>query len=248
MASGGADKQVKLWDFDLKGDGAGAGAGGDAGGGAALKQLTLVHTRSLKLTDEVQCMRYSNHTDAAKLLLALMDNTIKVYFEDTLKFFLSLYGHKLPVTCLDVSTDNTLLLSGSADKNVKIWGLDFGDCHRSLFAHQEAVTAVAFVPRTHMFFTAGKDKIIKVCGALPSELLTAGSSSSSSSSCRVRRPLAVACPMTAVSAASVRAVVCTCCVCLCLLHLRTRVVGDVTTAVPRCARRRTGTLTGSSTS
>jgi WD40 repeat protein len=86
---------------------------------------------------------------------------IQVYFDDSLKFFLSLYGHKLPVLSLAISTDNTLLISGSADKNVKIWGLDFGDCHRSLFAHSEAVTALAFVPKTHLFFSAGRDKTIK---------------------------------------------------------------------------------------
>jgi U3 small nucleolar RNA-associated protein 12 len=44
-----------------------------------------------------------------------------------------LYGHRLPVLCLDISDDGSLLVSGSADKNVKVWGLDFGDCHRSLF-------------------------------------------------------------------------------------------------------------------
>lgn len=55
---------------------------------------------------------------------------MKIFFDDTLKFFLSLYGHKLPVLCLDISYDGNLLISGSADKTVKIWGLDFGDCHR----------------------------------------------------------------------------------------------------------------------
>lgn len=38
----------------------------------------------------------------------------------SLKFFLSLYGHKLPATTLDISSDSTLLISGSADKNIKV--------------------------------------------------------------------------------------------------------------------------------
>jgi hypothetical protein len=38
----------------------------------------------------------------------------------SLKFFLSLYGHKLPAISLDISSDSTLLLSGSADKNIKV--------------------------------------------------------------------------------------------------------------------------------
>ena len=75
--------------------------------------------------------------------------------------FLSLYGHKLPATAIDISTDSTLIATGSADKNVKIWGLDFGDCHKSIFAHDDTVTSVQFVPNTHMFFTAGKDGKIK---------------------------------------------------------------------------------------
>ena len=90
-----------------------------------------------------------------------MDSTIKVFFVDTLKFFLSLYGHKLPVLSMDISYDSTLIVTGSADKNVKIWGLDFGDCHKSIFAHDDSVTSVRFVPNTHYFFTAGKDGVVK---------------------------------------------------------------------------------------
>jgi len=67
---------------------------------------------------------------------------VQVFFMDTLKFFLSLYGHKLPVLTMDISSDSTLLISGSADKNIKIWGLDFGDCHRSLFAHADSIMQV----------------------------------------------------------------------------------------------------------
>ena len=43
----------------------------------------------------------------------------KVFFADTLKFFLSLYGHKLPVTAMDVSADSALIATGGADKNLK---------------------------------------------------------------------------------------------------------------------------------
>ena len=97
---------------------------------------------------------------AGKLLaVSLLDSTIKVFFTDTLKFFLSLYGHKLPVLSMDISSDSTLLVSGAADKNIKIWGLDFGDCHRSLFAHADSVMQVAFVHNTHYVFTAGRSPL-----------------------------------------------------------------------------------------
>jgi hypothetical protein len=49
---------------------------------------------------------------AGKLLaVALLDCTVKVFFLDSLKFFLSLYGHKLPVsTCIVRQTFSVKLL------------------------------------------------------------------------------------------------------------------------------------------
>lgn len=96
--------------------------------------------------------------DAKYIAVALLDSTVKVHFVDTFKFFLSLYGHKLPVLCMDISSDGDLIVTGSADKNLKIWGLDFGDCHKSLFAHDDSVMAVKFVPKTHYVFSVGKDR------------------------------------------------------------------------------------------
>jgi WD40 repeat protein len=77
------------------------------------------------------------------------------------QFYLSLYGHKLPVLCLDISYDSTIIATGSADRNVKLWGMDFGDCHKSIFAHNDSVTSLQFVPSTHYFFTVSKDGKVK---------------------------------------------------------------------------------------
>ena len=59
----------------------------------------------------------------AGLLLSL-PAWLQVFYLDSLKFFLSLYGHKLPVLCMDISSDSTLLVSGSADKNIKVNGVE----------------------------------------------------------------------------------------------------------------------------
>lgn len=64
---------------------------------------------------------------------------MQVLFTDTLKLKGSLYGHKLPVLSMDISSDSTLLVTASADKNIKFWGLDFNDCHKSIFAHNDSV-------------------------------------------------------------------------------------------------------------
>lgn len=90
-----------------------------------------------------------------------MDHSIRVFFSDSDKEHLSLYGHKLPVHCLDISSDNTLLASGSNDKNIRLWGLDYGDCRKSIFAHDGAVTALSFLRDTHYLFSTGKDNLTK---------------------------------------------------------------------------------------
>uniref|UniRef100_A0A915KWN7 Calponin-homology (CH) domain-containing protein n=1 Tax=Romanomermis culicivorax TaxID=13658 RepID=A0A915KWN7_ROMCU len=146
LATSSADKSVKFWDFELVSDG-------------EKRKLSLSHIKTLQLSDEVLCCKITEN--GKYLAVGLLDNTAKIYFVDTLKFFLCLYGHSLPVLCLDTSSDSTLIVTGSADKNVKIWGMDFGDCHKSLFAHDDSVTSVKFIPKTHMFFSAGKDGKIK---------------------------------------------------------------------------------------
>ncbi|XP_023243739.1 WD repeat-containing protein 3-like [Centruroides sculpturatus] len=150
LVSGSADKDVKFWDFELI---------KDTTYSETRKKLTLVHARTLKLSDDVLCIK---HSPNGKLIaISLLDSTVKIFFVDTLKFFLSLFGHKFPVICMDISYDSNLIITGSADRNVKIWGLDFGDCHRSIFAHDESIMCMKFIPKTHMFFTGGKDKTIK---------------------------------------------------------------------------------------
>ncbi|NXY33203.1 WDR3 protein, partial [Pomatorhinus ruficollis] len=148
FVTGGADKCVKFWEFELVKDES-----------SVQKRLSMKHVRILQLDEDVLCVRYSPNQKL--LAVSLLDCTVKVFYVDTLKFFLSLYGHKLPVLCMDICYDGTLIATGSADRNVKIWGLDFGDCHRSLFAHDDSVMYLQFVPKSHLFFTAGKDGKIK---------------------------------------------------------------------------------------
>jgi len=149
IISAGADNDVKIWNFALDEDPT----------NPQVKRLILTQAQTLKMSDEVLALCCS--ADNKLMAMSLLDTTIKVFFKDTMKFFLSLFGHKLPVLCLDISSDGNLLVSGSADKNVRIWGLDFGDCHKSLFVHSDSVMDVKFVPDTHHFFSAGKDKLIK---------------------------------------------------------------------------------------
>ncbi|GAA6062841.1 hypothetical protein JCM10212_001847 [Sporobolomyces blumeae] len=153
LVTGSADKDIKFWDFEVR------EIASEVEGGPMTRVLTLAHVKTLKMTDDVLAVKYS--PDGKLLAVSLLDSTVKVFFADTLKFFLSLYGHKLPVLSLDISYDSKLIITCSADKNIKIWGLDFGDCHRSLFAHDESVMQVAFERGSHLFWSVGKDRMVK---------------------------------------------------------------------------------------
>ena len=157
MATGSADKTAKFFNFEVIQENV-------PGTKRTSPRFKLVHLRTLKVTDDVLSLRFS--PDSRLIALALLDNTVKVFFIDSLKLFLNLYGHKLPVLNMDISYDSKLIVTCSADKNVRLWGLDFGDCHKAFFAHQDSIMQVAFVPHNqdgngHHFLSASKDRAIK---------------------------------------------------------------------------------------
>ena len=131
IASGGQDKTVKIWDFVLL---------EDIEYSKINKRPSVKHTKSLKLQDDILALKVS---PCGKFLaVSLLDMTVKIFYLDSFKFFLNLYGHKLPVVTMDISFDSRLIITGSSDKTVKIWGLDFGDCHKSLLKHTDSVMQV----------------------------------------------------------------------------------------------------------
>ena len=157
MATGSADKSARFYNFEVIQEEI-------PGTKRTTPRFKLAHTRTLKVADDILSLRFS--PDSRLLAISLLDNTVKVFFVDSLKLFLNLYGHKLPVLNMDISYDSKLIVTCSADKNVRLWGLDFGDCHKAFFAHQDSIMQVAFVPHNqdgngHHFFSASKDRVIK---------------------------------------------------------------------------------------
>ncbi|PFH60784.1 hypothetical protein XA68_10349 [Ophiocordyceps unilateralis] len=157
VVTGSADKTAKFWEFKIVQEDI-------LGTKRTRPKLKLVQSRTLKVSDDVLSLRFS--PDAKLLAVSLLDNTVKVFFVDTLKLYLNLYGHKLPVLSMDISYDSKLIVTSSADKNIRIWGLDFGDCHKALFGHQDSILQVAFVPHNsdgngHHFFSSSKDRTIR---------------------------------------------------------------------------------------
>ncbi|KAF3923013.1 Beta-TrCP [Dactylellina cionopaga] len=152
VITGSADKSAKFWSFEIMQEEV-------LGTTRTTSKLRLVHTRTLKLNDDILSLRFT--PNGQLLAVALLDNTVKVFFTDSLKLLHNLYGHKLPVLAMDVSSDSKLIVTSSADKNIRLWGLDFGDCHKSFFAHTDSVMAVGFEKTGHNFFSASKDRMLK---------------------------------------------------------------------------------------
>ncbi|KAL9060176.1 MAG: hypothetical protein Q9162_000790 [Coniocarpon cinnabarinum] len=162
VATGGADKAVKFWRFDVVKDEV-------PGTKRTTSRLSLTHTRTMLLSDDVLALCFT--PDAKCIAVSTLDNTIKVFFVDSLKLYLNLYGHKLPVLHIAIASDSKLLASCSADKNIRLWGLDFGDCHRALFAHDDSIMSLSFIrdppnpADIHTLFSASKDGTLKTWDA-----------------------------------------------------------------------------------
>lgn len=157
IATGSADKSAKFFNFEVVQEEV-------PGTTRKIPRFKLVHARTLKVADDILSLRFS--PDSRLIALSFLDNTVKVFFVDSLKLFLNLYGHKLPVLNMDISFDSKMIVTCSADKNIRLWGLDFGDCHKAFFAHQDSIMQVAFIPHNqdgngHHFFSASKDRIVK---------------------------------------------------------------------------------------
>ena len=162
VATGGADKNVKFWRFDVAKEEI-------PGTKRTISHLKLTQTRAMVLNDDILALCFT--PDAKYIAVSTLDNTVKVFFTDTLKLYLNLYGHKLPVLHIAIANDSKLLATCSADKNIRLWGLDFGDCHRALFAHDDSIMAISFIQEpqnpqdAHTLFSISKDGNVKTWDA-----------------------------------------------------------------------------------
>ena len=177
VVTGGSDREVHFWDFEMISD---VGSGDETSkskkerrkqrneeAGASLgmrrqERLGMSLQRTMTMTHGVLSLVFT--PDGRYIAASLLDNSVKVFFADSLKFYLSLYGHTLPVLTMAVPTDSTMIVTASADKSVRIWGLDFGDCHKILKgAHGAAggCTGVCFLGDSHLFMSSGRDGVVK---------------------------------------------------------------------------------------
>ncbi|KAG8341470.1 WD domain [Trypanosoma vivax] len=147
-------------EFDNSTEQGGYGSGEQTGSGEVKgASLQLLQSMQLELTESPLFVACS--PDKRLLGVGLQNTNIQLFFADTMKPYLSLYGHKLPATAIDFSTDGTLAASVGMDKALRLWGTDFGDCHRAIHAHDDYVTGVNFLQNTHQLITVSLDGTVK---------------------------------------------------------------------------------------
>ncbi|KAH9597974.1 Small-subunit processome [Trypanosoma melophagium] len=119
----------------------------------------LLQSMEIELTESPLFLAFS--ADNRFMAVGLQNTNIQLFFADTMKPYLVLFGHKLPPTAAAFSTDGTLVASVGMDKSLRLWGTDFGDCHRAIHAHDDYVTQVAFLQGTHQLLTVSLDGSLK---------------------------------------------------------------------------------------
>ncbi|SBS88797.1 U3 small nucleolar RNA-associated protein 12, putative (UTP12) [Plasmodium malariae] len=121
----------------------------------------MFHERECyNLTDKVSCAMYS--PNGKYICIGYLNNLIEVLYSDTLKLHLTLYGHSLPITCMDISKDNKILASGSSDKYLFLWNLEYGSINKRLHIDCDVLTRIQFFYEHNNLISISRDGYIKM--------------------------------------------------------------------------------------
>jgi WD40 repeat protein len=132
LASGSADKTVRLWSLPE---------------GEALK--TLGHRNA------VNCLGIS--PDGRVLASGGRDGAVWLWRLPSAQTAIQLKGHSQMVLCLAISPNSRLLASGSADSAIQLWSLPDGKNLKMLDGHRESVLDLAMSPDGSILASTGSD-------------------------------------------------------------------------------------------
>lgn len=138
LASGGDDKNIKLWDLNTK------------------KFLTSLLGHSQPVTS----VAFSPNGQI--LATASDDKTIKLWHIETLEEICTLLGHSHIVKSVAFSPNGQILASGSWDKTIKLWDVNTGAEICTIIGHRLQVNSVAFSPQGQILASASYDRTIRL--------------------------------------------------------------------------------------
>ncbi|MGK7873463.1 MAG: toll/interleukin-1 receptor domain-containing protein, partial [Xenococcaceae cyanobacterium] len=138
LASGSADKTIKLWNLET---------------GRKIRTL-FGHD------DWVRSVSFS--PDGKTLASGSEDKTIKLWNLETGREIRTLFGHDSWVRSVSFSPDGKTLATGSNDKTIKLWNLETGREISTLFGHDSWVRSVSFSPDGKILATGSNDNTIRL--------------------------------------------------------------------------------------
>jgi serine/threonine protein kinase len=138
IASGGADKTVRLWDV-----------------------TTLSQKRQYRgARDEVTAVAFARN---GRLLAGgALDGRINVWSVLSSRRLRTLTGHKGRIAGLAFAPDATVLASAGGDGTVRLWDLKRSRTMRALAGHTGGATAVAFAPDGQRLASAGENGVVRL--------------------------------------------------------------------------------------
>ncbi|PSC70582.1 transducin beta 3 isoform B [Micractinium conductrix] len=155
VATGGADKLLKVWDT--------AALAMDAAAPAKLRVTAAVaaHDKDINAVavapnDSVICT-------------GSQDRTAKVWQLPDLVLSLTLKGHKRGIWAVAFSPVDKAVATASGDKTVRLWSLADGSCLRTFEGHLSSVLRLDFLSAGTQILSAGADGLLKLWSVRLSE-------------------------------------------------------------------------------
>ncbi|MBP0021629.1 MAG: serine/threonine protein kinase [Cyanobacteria bacterium SBLK] len=138
LASGSADKTVKLWD---------------------------VNTRKLKQTlwgceGEIRSLVFNPKGNL--LMGSGTDRVIRIWEIDRSRTRQILQGHTGAVNALVTSPSGRILFSSGEDRTIKIWDLQQGKLQRELQGHTDSIETLAMNSEGNLLVSGGSDRIVRI--------------------------------------------------------------------------------------
>ena len=141
LATGGADKTVRLWN---------------------LETLDLVRTYK-GMKDYVTAVAFS--PDGRMIASSSLDGSIRLLSTVSSRHFRTLLGHKSRVGSLAFAPSGEYLASAGEDGTVRVWDFKRGRTARTFLGHQGPVKTLAYSPDGSRIASAGEDGTIRIWSA-----------------------------------------------------------------------------------
>jgi WD40 repeat protein len=147
LASGSADRTVRLWDV------------------SRCASLAALYGHG----GLVGALAFS--PDGEVLASGSSDSTVHLWDAERGSLLDVLSGHAGPVNSVAFSPDGAVVASGSSDRTIKIWDASTGELLHTLSGHSDAVTSVAFSPDGKLLASGARDETVKLWDATTGTLV-----------------------------------------------------------------------------